>query len=235
MILLEGGEGLWSDVGMQTLGLASESKPTDGMFKRLFWPTIENQYDVDLVGQQGFWVCLLVAGMSLLTAVFAGLSAGPIAFAVTLFFGFCAALTYFLAGVGVRERSIGAAVLIFLCYLTDRIASFEISGTPILGFPLIGVVALMLLLANVRATILSLKWRESGEAGDQPDSMEVAAEGWPAKVWPWGRFVFYPMASLVLLLSVASIVALPIMQKRRAEQLKKQQQEDTFTVQPADR
>jgi hypothetical protein len=39
---------------------------TDNLFKRLFWPRIESHYDVDLLGQQGFWVCSIVAVLSLI-------------------------------------------------------------------------------------------------------------------------------------------------------------------------
>jgi hypothetical protein len=52
--------------GMETLGLSSQPQPTDNLFKRLFWPRIESHYDVDLLGQQGFWVCSIVAVLSLI-------------------------------------------------------------------------------------------------------------------------------------------------------------------------
>jgi len=73
--------------GMQTLGLSSQPQPTDNLFKRLFWPRIESQYDVDLLGQQGFWVCTIVAVLSLIVMIVLG----------TPVTGLFSALVFFLA------------------------------------------------------------------------------------------------------------------------------------------
>ena len=119
---------------MQTLGLAGEQKPTDGFFKRLFWPTIENAYDVDLIGKQGFWLCLGLALLSMVVLVITGHA----------YVGLLVGLTYYLAGVGVRERSLGAAIAIFLCFTVDRIAGiFILPGGG--GNPIFLIAAMMLL------------------------------------------------------------------------------------------
>jgi len=191
---------------MQTLGLASEIKPTDGMFKRLFWPTIENQYDVDLIGQQGFWVCTVVAVITTLALIVTG----------QVVLGVLIGVTYFLAGMGVRERSLLAAVVIFLCYGLDKIATFEMMRSGLGGGnPLFGIVALMLLFANVRATVLTRRWsktaRASEAAGELPERTmdswtDKLSNGLPAAAWPKMKWVFYPLGILMLLLEVLAVI-----------------------------
>ncbi len=192
---------------MQTLGLASEQKPTDGLFKRLLWPTIENGYDVELVSKQGFWLCVIVAILSTLSLVATGHA----------FFAVLVGLTYFLAGVGVRERSLAAAILIFCCYLLDRIASY--AAIPYgfgAGSPVIGIVGVMLLFANVRATVLARTWRRSEsfvEAAEFPERVNDSfsdrfANVWPGAIWPRGQFVFYPIATALLMLTLTGMVVI---------------------------
>lgn len=211
---------------MQTLGLASEIKPTDGMFKRLFWPTIENQYDLDLVSVQGFWVCVVVGVLSFVVLVATG----------QLLVGTLVAITYVLGATGVRERSIAAAILIFACYLIDRIGGVFM-GQP--GFGVIPVASMLLLFANVRATILAHRWRRSGTP-EQTDALELAHESlteklanvMPAKVWPIGRFLFFPLAGTLLLLTVVGLVMYPAAHRKQLEQQRKQDQVQTFTLAP---
>jgi hypothetical protein len=199
---------------MQTLGVASTPQPTDGLFKRLFWPTIENQYDVDLVGQQGFWICFIIAVISTVMLIATG----------QLLIGLLVGITYFLAGLGVRERSIAAAVLIFACYFLDRLSSVElmILGSAGVGNPFVVSVATLLLFSNVRATILSRKWwapetpADIGELPEQTNTtfFDKVANSMPPAVWPKGRFVFYPLAGLLLLMTVLGMVSLPFMQRK---------------------
>jgi hypothetical protein len=215
---------------MQTLGLASASQPTDGLFKRLFWPTIENQYDVDLVGQQGFWICFIIAVISAVMLIATG---QPL-------IGLLVGITYFLAGIGVRERSIAAAVLIFACYFLDRLSSVElmILGSTGVGNPFVVSVATLLLFSNVRATILSRKWRapetpaDIGELPERTNStfFDKLANSMPPAVWPKSRFVFYPLAGLLLLLTVLGMVALPFMQRKHPVV---QQPAATYDVSPS--
>jgi hypothetical protein len=58
------------------------------------------------VGQQGFWVCTAVAVLSLILLNLTG----------SAIIGDLVGITYFLGALGVRERSIAAAVFVFLCY-----------------------------------------------------------------------------------------------------------------------
>lgn len=202
---------------MQTLGLSSAPQPTDGMFKRLFWPEIANEYDVDLVGQQGFWICFAVA---VLSAIFSFVTGHPI---LGVFIG----LTYYLGGLGVRQRNTAAAILVFLCYLLDRVVSVEsiILGLPGGGNPLLGLVATMLLFANVRATFLSRSWNTAGsptEVTEMPERTtsslgDKLSNVMPEKLWPAGRFVFFPLAAILLLVSLLSIIGLPFVKQRQAQ------------------
>lgn len=144
---------------MQTLGLSSEPKPTDNLFKRLFWPSIESGYDVDLLGQQGFWLCTGVAALTGLSFLIAGWP--------TL--GMIFVLAFFLGGCGVRERSLAAAVIVFLLYAVNATANVIVGG---FGNPLITLVVLMLLVSNIRGTVLARLWAERPEhqqTGELPE------------------------------------------------------------------
>ena len=59
---------------MQTLGLSSDGKRTDGRLKSIFWPTVENAWDVNHLGQQGFWICLVIGVFQLIGTAFIGSS-----------------------------------------------------------------------------------------------------------------------------------------------------------------
>jgi hypothetical protein len=223
---LDAWNALWLDFSMQTLGLASEIKPTDGMFKRLFWPTIENQYDLDLVSVQGFWVCVIVGVLSCVLLLATG----------QLLVGFLIAATYLLGATGVRQRSIAAAILIFLCYSTDRIGGIFM-GQP--NFGVIPIVSLLLLFANVRATVLARRWRSSGtpEHTEAPELSHESvtdklANGMPARVWPIGRFVFFPLAGILLLLTVVGVAMYPRAHRKQLELQKQRQEGDAITVEP---
>ena len=217
---------------MQTLGLASEQKPTDGMLKRLFWPTIENQYDLDAVSVQGFWLCVIVAVLSFVLLTLTG----------NWFIGLLIFITYALGGTGVRERSVAAAVLVFSCYLFDKLLSIEtLALTGVTGFnnPIAGVLALALLAANIRGTLLAKRWEHEAAARGlvaDPDQMperatttafDKVANTLPPRVWPVGRFIFFPLAGISILLIVLVMVMTPFAAKQRKQQIQQQQIEVT--------
>jgi hypothetical protein len=214
--LVDDREGLGFNPLMQTLGLSSAPQPTDGMFKRLFWPEIANEYDVDLVGQQGFWICFAVAVISTFVFLFAG----------HYFLGVFVGATYFLGALGVRQRNTAAAILIFICYLLDRVASVESMALGLggVGNPLLGIVATMLLFANIRATILSRRWQAAATFGEESEMPERTTSSFgdklanvlPEKLWPRTQYVFFPLASILILLSLIGMVVLPIAKQKQA-------------------
>jgi hypothetical protein len=192
---------------MQTLGLSSKPQPTDNLFKRLFWPAIESQYDVDLLGQQGFWVCTIVAVLSLIVMLVLG----------TPVTGVFTALVFFLGGCGVRQRSLAAAAMVFTLYLINWVGGIVIGSV---GNPLVPLVILMLLFANVRATVMSRRWMAQSVGSVEQEfperSMETMTDRFanklPAAVWPKSRYVFFPLAGILLMLTITGVV----MMKRRA-------------------
>src|ERR1700691_5665105 len=100
---------------MQTLGLSGEVKRSDGWLKSIFWPTVENAWDVNYLGQQGFWICVVVAAFQLASAALsaAAFSTNPILLIVYVI----AALVFLVGGMGVREASWPAAALVFSLFL----------------------------------------------------------------------------------------------------------------------
>ena len=55
---------------MQTLGLSDSTPRTESRLKSLFWPTIKNQWDLDYVTNQGFWICVLVGSITFVVGLF---------------------------------------------------------------------------------------------------------------------------------------------------------------------
>lgn len=98
---------------MQTLGLSDSTTRTESRLKSLFWPSIQTGDDVDYLGMQGFWICIMVAVLSFVLSAFTG---HEIIGAVVLLF-------FFLGGVGVREHSRFAASVVLVLYVVDTIAS----------------------------------------------------------------------------------------------------------------
>ena len=91
----------------------SKSAPTDG-WKSIFWPTVENAWDVDYLGRQGFWICLWIAVFQLIVSALTG---NPIVIAV----GFAEALVFLIGGMGVRENNWPAAALIFCLFFLNQL------------------------------------------------------------------------------------------------------------------
>jgi hypothetical protein len=188
---------------MQLLGLSDSTPKTEGRLKSLFWPTIRNDVDLDVVTTQGFWLCAVVAAFTLVVAV---LSRGALPKTV----GFFEAAFYFLAGMGVRMRSRMAAGAAFAAYLLGGVVLQKYTGQ---GFGIPRLIFLALLLANVRGIWLSATWTAAG-----PEEVPVRlSETWrdklsdqlPALVWPKARFLFYVVALVelaVLLLELFPLV-----------------------------
>jgi len=185
---------------MQTLGLSGESKRSDGMLKSIFWRTVENAWDVDYLGRQGFWICLIVAAFQLAVALLTG---NPIVIVA----GAASALVFLLGGMGVREASWPAAALVFSIYFAGLL--FTLASRQLPG--ILTIIAAGILLSNVRAAFLASEWRPAAEDEDRPARFnetwgDKLADQLPAKAWPVLQIPFFGLAALLLLLSLAAVV-----------------------------
>jgi len=182
---------------MQTLGLSGESKRTDGRLKSIFWPTVENAWDVNYLGQQGFWICVAVAVLQMAVAALSGNVVATVTSVLV-------ALVYLIGGMGVREADWPAAAAIFLIFL------FSVTYTMCLGrLPgIFQIAAAGVLLSNVRAAFLASEWKPAGEDEDRPTRFnetfaDKLVDQLPARVWPKLKIPFFALAAIVLLLEVA--------------------------------
>jgi hypothetical protein len=93
---------------MQILGLADSTPQPESRAKVLFWPAVRNETDVDHVTRQGFWICFVIAFVTLCV----GFLLGTAAFFLYAF----QAVFFFLSGIGIRMRSVFAASAAFIIY-----------------------------------------------------------------------------------------------------------------------
>jgi hypothetical protein len=176
---------------MQTLGLSDSTARSENRLKSLFWPSIKTANDVDYLGAQGFWVCLIVA---VLTLFFAAVTGHPV---MGVFF----LLFYYLGGVGVRERSRYAAAAVFGMFIIDSIAS---------GFGIPRLIISGLLLSNVRATWIAAGWRPESEQAALPPRF---SDSWgdkfvdqlPTWIWPKLKIVYYVFSAFLLALTFVGL------------------------------
>lgn len=179
---------------MQTLDLSDSTARSENRLKSLFWPSIQSANDVDYLGAQGFWVCVIAGALALVFALVTGQIGG----------GVLLLLYYYLGGVGVRERSRYAAVLVLAMFVVDTIAA---------AFSIPRLIVLGLLLSNLRATWIAAGWKpESQEAALPPRFSETFGDRfvdqWPTWLWPKVRIFYYIFAALFLTLVVLSLVML---------------------------
>jgi hypothetical protein len=184
---------------MQTLGLSGESKRSDGRLKSIFWPTVENAWDVDSLGRQGFWICQIIAVFQLVVALATG---NPIMIAS----GAAAALVFLIGGMGVREGSWPAAALVFGVFFAGLLYTMANGQFP----GILAILAAGILLSNVRAAFLASEWKPAGEEEDKPMRFnetlgDKLADQLPAKAWPVLQIPFFVIAALILLLSLAGL------------------------------
>ncbi len=183
---------------MQTLGLAPEARRSDGPFKSLLWPTVDNAWDVDYLGRQGMWVCTAVGVLILITSFFTGnMVAG--------FVGLLMALFYVLGGMGIRQGSWPAAAAIFVVYFLSIVPNLSLYPIGILRLAVAAV-----LLANVRAAFLASEWKPAAEGEDRPTRFsESLADRYidqlPAVIWPKAQIPFAALAILVALLNLLGV------------------------------
>jgi hypothetical protein len=179
------------------LSLKQEKERDDGRLKSIFWPTVENQWDVDHLGRQGFWLCLIIAAIQLIGALISGNPA-------TLIFGVAAAIVFLVGGMGVREGNWPAAALVFALYAVNLVYGIAVAHFP----GVLTIIATGILLANVRAAFIASTWKPLPEGEDKPTRFnetfgDKLADQMPAKLWPALQIPFFGVAALLLLLSLA--------------------------------
>jgi hypothetical protein len=188
---------------MSTLGLSGETSKEESRWKALFWPSIHNSHDADLLGQQGFWICQIVA---LLSGLFPLFTAHPL-------IGVLAFLFYVLGGIGVREGSITASSLVFAAYLLGVATAIRMGAG---AFGIIRFIFLAILLANLRGSILIARWKKPPRVEEDDSEPMRFHDTWrdkfcdqlPAKAWPVLQYAFYIVAALLVGLEVLGVIAL---------------------------
>ncbi|MGA7342965.1 MAG: hypothetical protein WBE72_09700 [Terracidiphilus sp.] len=184
---------------MQTLGLSSESRRSDGPLKSIFWPLVDNAWDVDYLGRQGLTICTVVALLELVPSLFSGS-------ALLLVAGLLMSLIFLVGGMGVREASWHAAAMVFSLYfvgLLDTLAEGRIPG-------ILSIVAAGVLLSNLRAAFLASQWKPAGPDEDRPTRfndglMDFLVDQLPQKAWPALQIAFFALGSAFLALSFVEL------------------------------
>jgi hypothetical protein len=132
--------------------------------------------------------------------------------------GLLTALFYWLGGMGVREHSQPAAVLVASAYLLNLLASIAQGVPP----GLLTLAAAVLLIANVRGTFIAAKWAAQGDPEAMPERMsetfsDKLVDQMPRTLWPKTRVVFFVIGILYLLLTVLGAVMLAMGLPRRTQ------------------
>ena len=193
---------------MQTLGLSGETNRRDGWLRSIFWPTVENAWDVDYLGQQGFWICVLIAAFQLGFALLTGSM-------LLIALGLPTALLYFSGGMGVREKSWPAAALICACYLVETLLSV-MTGLLLSPMGALKIVFLALLVSNLRATFIASEWKPAAEGEDSPQRFnetwrDKLVDSLPPRLWPLAKIPFYGLGALWLLFSLLALAGVLLM------------------------
>ncbi|WP_321473717.1 hypothetical protein [uncultured Paludibaculum sp.] len=184
---------------MQTLGLSDSTPRTESRWRALFWPTIRNVGDFDYITRQGLWICYLVAAF---TVVFSAFGGYPLA-------GIFEGLFYFLAALGVRQRSRFAAIAAFSGYLLSGLVLQRYTGN---GFGVVRIIFLALLFANIRGNWLSARWATEEQLEFPPMRLnqtlaDKLADQLPTWLWPKVRVVFYVISAPELAFLLLSLFA----------------------------
>lgn len=183
---------------MQTLGLSDSTPRTENRLKSLFWPSITTGSDVDYVARQGFWACIFVGVLSFLFLAFFGRGV----------FGVLFLLFYCLGGVGVREGSRYAAIVVCAAYLPETL----VLGVGLLSpGGIIRIIVSALLLSNLRATWIASRWKPGSEEAAVPARLndtwsDKLADQMPMWLWPRIQILYYILSAAVLVLVSTGIL-----------------------------
>ncbi len=184
---------------MQTLGLSGETRRSDGWLKSIFWPTVENAWDVDYLGRQGFWICFAIAVIQLIVSPISG---NPVAIAT----GIAESLVFLIGGMGVRQSSWPAAAIVFSIFFLNQLYALASGRLP----GILAIIGAGILLSNLRAAFLASEWRPVAEGEDRPtrfnDTLgDKLADQMPAKAWPVLQIPFFGLASILILLTLLGL------------------------------
>lgn len=182
---------------MQTLGISESTPKPENRLKALFWPRVQYPEDIDLLGTQGYWVCVVLSAFTLVMGLSRHNGAA----------GWVDALYFYLAGVGIRRTSRFAAASAFLIYLLGVVAEIKIAhsgGVESIFF-------LALLLSNVRATWLAKGFAiKQGSAQLDPAIVQsqsaVFTDVLPRLIWPVGQWLYYGL-SILMFIGIAVLLA----------------------------
>jgi hypothetical protein len=193
---------------MQTLGVSDSLPPSESRLKSLFWPSIRSGSDVDYLGIQGYWVCTLVAVMTLAGSLFSLAAPSNVvqAFVLLLLSGL-----FYVGGIGVREGSRFAAAIVFVTYGLDM-CTFLFTSPVSVGL-LIKLAFTAVLFSNLRATWIAARWVPGTEEFALPPRRSETfsdkfVDQWPRWIWPRTRILYYVFSALVSFIMFVGYVAL---------------------------
>jgi hypothetical protein len=201
---------------MGILGLAEPAEKEQNLFQRLFWPA-DHAGEVDSLGQQGFWICMLVAAGSF---VVLAIQSHLVIATLTLAF-------FALGGIGVREHSTTAAVLVAFAYVLNLFSAFATGRPP----GILTIAAAVLLLANIRGTWIAARWAKRGDPDAFPDRLtdtwrDQLVDQLPARIWPKSKILFFIISAVYIVLAALGTAALV----RHARESSSTQPEATIEV-----
>jgi hypothetical protein len=109
---------------------------------------------------------------------------------------------YYIGGVGVRERSLFAAIMVFALFALDTVVG---------GLGVVRIIFAALLLSNVRATWVAANWSKNSEEAMMPPRLgetltDKFTDKLPKWLWPKVRFVYYGFAFVFLALVVVGLL-----------------------------
>ena len=174
---------------MELLNISSNAPKSDSRLKALLWPTIRHEGDLEHIAEQGFWMCLLVAILSLVLHLLIR----------DFIFALLEPLFYLMCAVGVRERSLAASVVAFVAYLASALLAQRATGH---GFGILTIIILALLLSNVRGIWLASRWGVENAlppvARLNDTILDKLSGRMPQMIWPKVKWLFVVIAAVEL-------------------------------------
>jgi hypothetical protein len=180
---------------MQTLGVSNSTPQSESRLKNIFWPTIRSATDVDTLGTQGFWICVIVAVLAL----------GEMTILGQPMLGLLMGIYFYLGGVGVREHNVYSAIVVFIMFLANTVASPGI----------LNVILTAVLLSTLRATFIASFWEPGAADTEMPIRLSETwgdkfADQWPKWLWPKFQIVYYIYSACFLFIMLLGTVVIAL-------------------------